>query len=284
MLDNRIYTFLELCNVMNYHKTAENLSMTQPAVTQHIKYLENLYGCKLFQYSNKQLSKTVKCIELERYARSIISLNQVVENKLSAVEKIKINIGATRTIGEYWLDMMLSQILDNHRYEVNIIIDNTENLLKKLNHFELDILLLEGYVDKEKYDHEKISTEEIVGICGQSHDFAGKEIPLQEIFKENIIIREKGSGTRAIFENFLGKNGYSVEMFGNKSTISSNKLIEYGVEKNLAISFVYGVIPFKNEKLATFHIKENKIYHEFNYVFLNREKAEEIIKLLFLQE
>ncbi len=58
MIDGRAFTFLELCNVMNYHKTAQNLNMTQPAVTQHIKYLERLYGCKLFEYTNKKLYKT----------------------------------------------------------------------------------------------------------------------------------------------------------------------------------------------------------------------------------
>ena len=52
MLDSRIYTFLKLCDVMNYRITAEELNMTQPAVTQHIKFLENYYGCNFFKYSS----------------------------------------------------------------------------------------------------------------------------------------------------------------------------------------------------------------------------------------
>ncbi len=82
MLDNRIYTFLELCGVMNYHKTAENLKMTQPAVTQHIKFLEDEYNCKLFNYSNRKLQKTEKGIELEKYARNIVSLNLSAKEEL----------------------------------------------------------------------------------------------------------------------------------------------------------------------------------------------------------
>ena len=122
MIDNRIYTFLELCNEMNYHKTAANLNMTQPAVTQHIKYLENLYSCKLFNYSNKKLLKTQKCLELEKSARLVVSLNISIKEELSTNTKKCINIGATKSIGEYMLDELLIDLLTSAKYEVNIII------------------------------------------------------------------------------------------------------------------------------------------------------------------
>ncbi len=274
MLDNRIYTFLELCNVMNYHKTAENLRMTQPAVTQHIKFLEEHYGCKLFDYSNRKLKKTSKGIELEKYAKNIISLNISVNEELSKKDKLQINIGATKTIGEYKLNHAL--ILQSE-CEVNFIIDNTENLINKLNHFELDILLLEGYLDKDKYLYKKISDEEIVGICSPKHRFAGKEPSLTEILDENIILRENGSGTRWVFENFLLSQGYSVDSIKQKSIISSNKVIENIVESNLAISFVYDVMQKQNPNLSYFKIKEKRIHHEFNFVFLNNTKAQKIM-------
>lgn len=54
MLNYKLSTFLELCETKNYTKTAEKLHMTQPAVTQHIKYLEQYYGTKLFYYDEKK--------------------------------------------------------------------------------------------------------------------------------------------------------------------------------------------------------------------------------------
>ncbi len=279
MIDNRIFTFLELCNVMNYHKTAENLNMTQPAVTQHIKHLESLYNCKLFNYTNKKLAKTEKCLELERFARTAISVNNIAIERLSDKPKLKINIGATKTIGDYILINMLSSLFKKSEYEINIIIDNTENLLDKLNHFELDLLMLEGYVDKEKYLSREIIEEEIVGVCSLEHPFAFKKVSLQEVFSENILLREAGSGTRAVFEQFLFNNGYSTEAFKNKSIISSNKLIEQAVQNNYAISFLYSIIPKHNDKLATFRIQDNKILHQFNYIFLNEAKAKTAIEI-----
>ncbi len=282
MIDNRIFTFLELCNVMNYHKTAQNLNMTQPAVTQHIKYLENNYNCKLFNYEKKKLVKTDKCAMLEKYARTILSLNNSAKDELSSSnkEKTKINIGATKTIGEYMLKGAVNSLYKSKKHKINITIDNTENLLIKLNHSELDILMLEGYVNKEKYKHLKISCEELVGICAPEHPFAGKEIPLEEIISQNIILREKGSGTRAVFENYLTQNGYTVDVFKNQNIISSNKLIEHAVQNNFAISFVYSIIPKNNRNIAVFRVLNSKITHEFNYVYFNEEKAQKTIKIL----
>ncbi|MFI3238707.1 MAG: LysR family transcriptional regulator [Lachnospiraceae bacterium] len=280
MLDKRIYTFLELCNVMNYHKTAENLCMTQPAVTQHIKYLEEEYQCELFTYANRKLTKTTKCLELEKYARSIISINTHAAEQLSQTDKIQINIGATKTIGEYLLDDLLLPLLCHEQYEINLIIDNTERLLERLNHFDIDLLLLEGFVDKEKYNHQKISNEEIVGICSHSHPFANRSVSLAEVFHEHVILREKGSGTRAVFETFLVSKGYSVSAFSKKSMISSNKLIEKAIIKHSCISFVYETIPNKNKKIATFHIEDSNLFHEYNFVFLDKSKAKDIIALV----
>lgn len=280
MLDNRIYTFLELCNVMNYHKTAENLNMTQPAVSQHIKFLEEFYNCKLFDYTGRKLQKTSKAIELEKYSRNVISMDLALKQELLGENKTVLSIGATKTIGEYTLMDSLSPLIFHPKFEVNCIIDNTENLLTKLNHFELDLLLLEGYVDKNKYLCKKISDEEIVGICSINHKFAFKEIALEDIFAEHIVLREKGSGTRNVFENFLLSQGYTVDIFKDRSIISSNKLIENLVEHQCAISFVYNVIQANNGNLAYFKVKNNTISHEFNYVYINEKKAEKIIGLL----
>ena len=58
MLDFRLHTFLTLCETMNYTRAAERLCITQPAVSQHIHFLEAHYGCRLFTYQNKTLRLT----------------------------------------------------------------------------------------------------------------------------------------------------------------------------------------------------------------------------------
>ena len=71
MLDYRVLTFLTLYDEMNYRRTAEKLNMTQPGVTQHIHYLENYYGVKLFEYDGRTLSKTKQAEQLKRHFESV---------------------------------------------------------------------------------------------------------------------------------------------------------------------------------------------------------------------
>ncbi len=282
MIDNRIITFLELCTQMNYRKTAESLSMTQPAVTQHIQYLERLYDCALFTYTNRTLQKTVKCLELEEMARSIMALSLHAKKSLSAKEKLPLRIGATKTIGEYTLDSLVHNLICDDSFQLTITIENTETLLDQLNHFSLDVLLLEGYVDQTKYDCHVISSHELIGICGKNHPFANQTVSLQDTFGERLILREPGSGTRAVFESFLHDCNNSLSSYGHQTTFNSYPLIEQTVSDCLGISFVYDVVPQKNNALSTFRLKEGTMSHDFNYVFLKNTTNAMIQALLDL--
>lgn len=293
MLDNRIVTFLTLCETMNYRKTAELLHMTQPTVTQHIHYLESLYHVKLFEYSGKLLTKTEDGRKLEEYSRSVVYNDSVFRSELANPPKQVIQLGATKTIGEYIVDDLILECLKDESMELTLIIDNTKHLLQKLNNFELDFLIVEGYFDKTKYDYKLLCKEELVGICAKNHRFANQEVELRDVFQEHILLREEGSGTRKVFENFLEEQNYTLDAFQRKSVISSFSIIQDAVKQNIAISFVYSAIPqynkshafanditvMKNKQLATFHIKDNKLFHELNYVYLKNSKAQELVTL-----
>ena len=99
MLDYRLDTFLTVCEVMNYRETAEILHITQPAVTQHIQFLEKEYGCKLFTYKNRKLEKTHSARILEEYVRSMKYNERTLKNELLSEESQEYKIGTTKTIG-----------------------------------------------------------------------------------------------------------------------------------------------------------------------------------------
>ncbi len=254
--------------------------MTQPAVTQHVQYFEQLYGCKLFDYTNKGLRKTPQCAQLEKTARAVLAMHLAAQQTLAGSEKPTLQIGATKTIGEYLLNHALPSLLSASDYAVSITIDNTENLLAKLKSFSLDVLMLEGFVEKENYPCLPICTQEMVGICAKTHPFAGRVVPLGEAFAQHAILREQGSGTRAVFEQFLRGQGHSVSQFAQRTTISSNKLIAAAIAQGGAVSFVYDLIPQQHSELATFRLAEGQIFHPFHYVFLNQAKADALQGLL----
>lgn len=276
MLDYRILTFLKLCETMNYRITAEELNMTQPAVTQHIHYLEEEYKCKLFIYNRKKLEKTNQAILLEEYARSAYYNEIYLKRKIKSENKIKINIGATKTIGEFVIGEKIKKLVKNEKYDISLTIDNTENLIKLMELNKLDFILVEGIFNKDKYGYRLYKKDEFIGICSKTHKFNGKSIKFEELFEEDIIIREEGSGTRGIFEQFLSENSFSLEFFKKKITINNFNLIKELVSANCGISFVYNSVVNKNDDIGKFYFK-NKIEREFNYLYLKNTAAKELV-------
>lgn len=277
MLDDRIYTFLKLCKSMNYRKTAEELHMTQPAVTQHIHYLEKLYGTKLFEYNNHVLSLTESGQRLEQYARPVIYNENIFRQQLASPKRHKLSVGTTKTIGEYEMNELVNLYVSDDTVQFELIIDNTLNLLRMLDNLELDFLIVEGYFDKNEYGFIPYKTEELVGICAAEHHFAGKAVSLRDVFNEHILVREHGSGTRKVFENFLEENNYSYKSFSQYSVISSFKLMESLIANDLGITFAYRTIAEQNPSLSVFRLKDQTIFHEFNFVFLKNSKSSELI-------
>lgn len=274
MLDYRIMTFLTLCDTMNYRITAEKLNMTQPAVTQHIHYLEKVYGCKLFSYDSKTLIKTTEANIVEQCLRSMKYNQDELFSTLKKPSGFHLKVGATKTIGEFVIGEQITNFLNNKDNSISITVDNTMNLLHVLERGKLDFALIEGYFDKQKYDYRLLRKEQFVGICSAKHTFAGKEVIFEDLLSETLILRENGSGTREIFEQVLHEQNYSLESFRKIVYISSFSLIQKLVSSGIGISFVYEAVSQNVNQLANFTIKDYPILKEFNYVYLKNTSAD----------
>jgi len=263
---------------MNYRVSAEQLNMTQPAVTQHIQFLEKEYRCKLFSYDGRKLSKTKAGEKLESYARSAVYNETALRQQLNIPQISEVRIGATKTIGNFVIEKQISEFFRRKDYILSVVVDNTEHLLNQLDHNELDFALIEGFFDKQKYGCKLLRKEPFVGICAKTHPFAGKAIGFDNLFLETVLIREHGSGTRAILEQAIMEYNFSLNNFNRTVCISSFELIKNLVVEGTGISFVYEAVAKSNDKLATFTIAETLITREFNYVYLKNTSAISLIK------
>ena len=281
MLDHRIETFLTLCEVMNYRETADLLHITQPAVTQHIQFLEKKYGCKLFTYENRRLIKTDAAKILEEYARAMRYHEESVQQRLRDGGVRDLRIGATKTIGDYVITNQIHRYLSNKDNALTLIVDNTEHLLKLLEDNRLDFAIVEGYFDKKHFDSQCMRREPFVGICRTGHPFAGRQITIEELLAETIIHREEGSGTRAILEQKLQGYNESLNRFKNHICISSFKLILDLVKEGFGVSFVYNVLADSDPDIEKFSIQGEPIVREFNIVYLKHTNVQEKIDLFF---
>ena len=281
MLDYRIDTFLTLCEQMNYRKTAEMLHISQPAVTQQIHYLENQYGQKLFVYENHRLVKTEAAAILEQYARAAKLQQQDLLQKLESSPIHTLRIGATKTIGDYYLKEDIRRYLQSPDNALTLIVDNTEHLLRLLEENELDFSVVEGFFDKTRFDSILLRREPFVGICRKDHPFAGREVTMEELLQQTIIHREAGSGTWAILEQELRGYNESLQRFQRHICISSFNIILDLVKQGFGVSFVYNILADSDPALAKFSIRGETVVREFNVVYLKYADMEEKIRRFF---
>lgn len=283
MLDYRIETFLTLYEQMNYRKTADLLNMTQPGVTQHIQYLERFYGTKLFVYNGRQLSRTKEADLLKRHFDGVRAEEHALMASFVHSDKVHLRIGATKTIGEFVIVQAVTEYLSRENHSLDLTVDNTENLLRMLSRDELDFAVIEGVFDKAQYPHHLFKKERFVGVCAKTHPFAGRTVSLEEVLREKLLVREKGSGTRMLLQQAIEDRGYSLERFQSCSSISNFAVICEQVAQNGCVTFAYAPIAGCREDLATFAVEDMVIQGEFHFVFANSHVAEEKIRC-FLPE
>ena len=279
MLDHRMETFLTLYDAMNYRKTAERLNMTQPGVTQHIQYLEQHYGVKLFVYDGRTLSRTRDAEVLKRHLDSIRTELIDLKKSFCRAKTLELRVGATKTIGEFVIVPQIRAFLAKENHALDLVVDNTQVLLELLEKAELDFAIIEGVFDKSRYGCHLLKKENFVGVCAASHPFAGKTVPLQQVFREQLIVREKGSGTRKLLEQAIEDRGFTLENFRRCSSISNFSVICDIVAKDHAITFAYTPVAAAHAGLATFAVEDMHIKGEFNYVYCNERIAREKIGL-----
>lgn len=279
MTDTRIETFLTLCRVMNYRKTAEELNMTQPAVTQHIHYLEEHYGCRLFIYDRKSLRMTPEAELLKRYAENVTCQEKRLKALLSEKNGSSLSVGATKTIGEYVISEHICAFLGDPANRISVNVDNTEHLLEALSRGEIDFALIEGFFDSSRYASRLYRKEPFVGICGAGHHLAGREVSLDEIMNEELILREEGSGTREILRQLLAEQNRSFSQFGRITSVSNFGLAARILEKGIGISFAYKAVMEREKGLAEFKVRGWDIVRDFNYVYLDNPFSEQAVEI-----
>lgn len=241
MLDFRINTFLCVCRTMNFTHAANELHITQPAVSQHIHYLEKEYGTKLFLQNGKKLELTKEGNILFQKMNQINNDEEMLRRQLSsAASHKKISFGVTMTIGEYAISAPFSSFIKGHP-DIDVVIHfgNTSELLKNLQDGVIDFALVEGYYPEESYETILYKTEKFIPVCASRHLFCKKPEKLSDLFPERLLVREPGSGTRNILERSLSLSNHGVDSFLHYIQVENMHTIIQFLRRDCGISFLY---------------------------------------------
>ena len=266
-----LLTFIAVVEHKNFTKAAESIHLSQPSVSLHIKHLEEYFGCTLIQRSVKQ--KTIHITEegILLYERSK-QIHKILEDtkdyfiNKSTTLKGKLRIGASFTIGEYFLPSFLGQF--NTLYpdlEIEVVIENTHNICKKMNDFQVDIALIEGSIPSTNYEIHPFYEDRLVLAVPYQHPLTNVEFSIEALQNQTWISREQGSGTREHLEFFLSDHHVHAK---NVIVFGSNYSIKEAVKNNLGITFISSMVvasSLNNKEIAIIKTP-NKYTRSFSYI------------------
>jgi DNA-binding transcriptional LysR family regulator len=293
MLDARLTTFITVANIKSFTKAAEILNITQPAVSQHVKYLEEYYKASLIKKQGKNLDLTEEGQILYKYAKELEMTHRNLENELRNKNSIckSYNVGATMTIGGYVLPYILAEYKKAYKnIDILLQVNNTEEIIDKLLKRKLDLALVEGNFDRNKFNFIKLKDDEMVLAVSPRHSFAKrKEVSIEEVLRSEIILREKGSGTREIFEEKLKSLGFDINKFNPYMELGSISAIKSLVEENLGCTIISRETIKREVKQGSIKIvpvEGIEIYREFNFIYLKDsclDTLESFIQFCFMK-
>ncbi|AZB41040.1 LysR family transcriptional regulator [Bacillus sp. FJAT-42376] len=262
MYYDALKTFVTLAEIKNFTKTAEELHISQPSVSLHIKNLEKELQTKLFIRSPKSLKITPTGEIL--YSRAKQMIHMYDQTKQDILEhhhdvKGKLTIGASFTIGEYILPAFLVDFQKQYpNLDLEILIGNTEEIVHSVRLFKVDIGLIEGQTNEKELTVEPFMEDELFIVASPAHPLSGKKkTKITDLHSETWVTREIGSGTREYLEHVIRSNGLKVQSFltisssqGIKETIISGmealSLLSYHVIERDIHNKVLSIIPIKD--------------------------------------
>jgi DNA-binding transcriptional LysR family regulator len=226
----------------SFSRAAEELLLTQPAVTQQIKALEEQFGHPLFHRAGGRISLTPGGAALLPFAEQIKTLT---EDAIAAVAKAygqeagELSLGASQTIAQYLLPTFIAAFLrTNPLVRMTARSGNTDQMLALLAAGEIQIALLEGPEQRTDVHIESFMEDHMVLVVPSSHEWAGRTITVEELRTEPLLVREFGSGSRRVVEQALAGAGLKTKDLNIRMELDATEGLLNGVEAGLGVTFV----------------------------------------------
>lgn len=275
MLDLKLDTFLTLCETRNYTKTANNLNITQPAVSQHIKSLEKYYNTKLFYFDkHRRLHLTKHGKVLRCYAQTMKSDSQIVKQLLTLPPKQpnELRLGAVATVGECFAPQMIAKYLQLYPdSKVSMYLDEIDALLEQLKNGRIQLCIIDTYCSPQNFSSHELFEAHTICICSPKHPLAGATINFNDLNKYRLIFRENESNSHRNLEQLLHSYNQNIHNFQSYVEVGTINTVQRLVMENIGISFVYDFVVQKKldqGMLSQIYIRNFSSHTMFNLVWM----------------
>ena len=288
MTIRHLKVFIAVAETGTMSAAAEKLYLSQPSVSQAIRELESHYQVLLFERLSKKLFITEAGKRLYSYAKPVAAQFDLIEENMTQESRLqRLRVGATVTVGSsllpYFIRDLKAACPDTVLYSY---VNNTRIIEKKLLDMELDVAVVEGRIRHPDLVSIPLVHDMLVLACSRRHPFAGRaSLPVQELEGLDFVMRESGSGTRELFEDFLSRHRLSIQTAFEESSPDA-------IRNVIKINNCLGVVSIRlleedirRKEIYVFtspHQEWNRlfsfVYHKDKYLSSPLLKLQEIIK------
>jgi len=289
MFDFRLKVFHTVAKRLNFTKAADELCITQPAVSRHIQEIENYFKIKLFDRNGTKINLTEAGETLLQYTNQMFTIYSNLEFDLNALNqrhKGKLRIGASTTIAQYVLPPILAAFHKKFAdIKVTLLINNTEQIEQALQNKDIDFGIIEGQSRNASFKYTEFIKDEIVLVAGIHHPSAKKDmIQLDELLEASLLLREPGSGTLEVIAHALKPLNIKITQLHTEMQLGSTESIKsYLLHSNcMAFLSIYSILKELKNKEVTI-IDVNGLTIERNFQFIQSHGEAETLPDLFMK-
>lgn len=241
---------------LNFRKAADQLFLTQPAVTLQIQALENELGVRLFDRAGGKVSLTPQGKILLNHANKLASIAAQAERELGTTQGTvsgELSLGVSTTIAQYVLPKLLGAFLAEHpQVQFSLRSGNTAEIVQLLLDGKVSAGLIEGPAQERGVHTEPFMDDELVLIAPR--EFESARISRAQLQRLPLLMREQGSGSRRVVETALNKAGLKSKSFQKVMDLDSTEAIKSAVEAGLGVGFVSRWAISKELELGTLQV------------------------------
>lgn len=274
MIDQKLYTLLKVYELKNYTKAANELSVTQPAVSQHIKALEQELGVRIFERIDGEFVVTKQGLEVVKCARKMLGLYSNLQQNLAdnGGLSMHLTVGITHTAESNPIAEALAKYSsENEGISIKMITDTINNLYKMLKTYELDLAIVEGRVNDPSIRYLLLDTDYLVLAVSVNHPFAKRSmVTLNELKKERMILRLPDSNTRSLFDAHLESNNMSINDFNVVLELDNMATIKDLIRRDFGVSVLARSVcldELKKGKIAVLPVENLSMMREINIAY-----------------
>jgi DNA-binding transcriptional LysR family regulator len=243
METRQLAAFVAVVERKSFSRAAEQLGLTQPAVSLQIRSLEERFGRQLLDRSGRRVEPTEAGRRLYRRAQRLLALEeQLVEDVIAETDgelRGKVEIGASTGPGGGVVPLLLCEFqLRNPEVEISLSVFDTQRVVELVADRELELGVVGAARRHRSVAFEPFFRDEVVLVCAPGHRFAGKKLSLEQLRDEPLIVMQEGAGVRQVIEDALRQSGARLRDFDVRLELGLQESVKSAVAAGYGVSFI----------------------------------------------